>query len=108
MGWIDEGVSLVLSQLNNACPVCKKYIKKGPNYLKEMKGIALKRQGIIETQIWEMLWNAAYAACSEGSGSATGSQFRKQRYICPKCGRQYTLEGNGIWVETPYSRLFRI
>ena len=108
MAWIDEGAAIVLANLNNSCPICKTKIKKGPKYLQQMKAVRLKRQQPVEQKIWESLWDAAIGACSLGSVPTYGSQFRKTRYICPKCGRQFVLLENGKYVETVYSKFLRI
>ena len=113
MGWMDIAQTIVAECLTNTCPVCKKFVKKDVNYLKNMKGLRLKKQDPVSTAIWEQVWDWASSGLSAISWGYVelgpiGSETRKQRYICPKCKRQFIFTEKGTFLETVYSRIFRI
>lgn len=110
MGWMDVAQKIITETAH--CPICKNYLKKDATYIKKLKTVQLKMQDEVDTQIWENIWNmgsSLLAAVSFGTIELgpIGSEYRQQRWICPKCGRQFVMAGPKF-VETVYSKYLKI
>ena len=106
MGMMDEFSAYLVA--NQGCPICASKLKKGPKYLEQKKAIILRRQLPVDQKIWESLWDLFFGILSLGSVPNYGTQFRKVRFICPQCKRQFVMLENKKFTETTYSKYFRI